>query len=148
MEEIINELPEQVEVVDIQFRPGQKIYFFDPDGMTLVPGDAVVMDTARGAEFGICTGGNHMIPGMLLHVVEPARPVDGAGDGGANLQLLVAGVEDDTLLLPYVGDMGITQHAEVGGLAATLGVKGGTVQRDRPTVFTLLTGQDGGGELL
>ena len=31
MEEILNEaVPEQVEVVDIQFRPGQKIYYFAP----------------------------------------------------------------------------------------------------------------------
>ena len=32
MEEILNLPQEDVEVVDIQFRPGQKIYFFDPDG--------------------------------------------------------------------------------------------------------------------
>ena len=58
MEEILN-LPEQdVEVVDIQFRPGQKIYFFDPDGVTFEPGDHVIIDTARGAEYGTCTGGN------------------------------------------------------------------------------------------
>ena len=52
MEELKNDLPEQVEVVDIQFRPGQKVYFFDPDGMELQAGDGVIMDTARGAEFG------------------------------------------------------------------------------------------------
>ena len=57
MEEIKN-LPEaDVEVVDIQFRPGQKVYFFDPDGVSYDPGDHVIIDTARGAEFGICTGG-------------------------------------------------------------------------------------------
>ena len=48
----------QVEVVDIQFRPGQKIYFFDPDGAIFEAGDHVIIDTARGAEFGICAGGN------------------------------------------------------------------------------------------
>ena len=45
MDEIINEMPaqvEKVEVVDIQFRPGQKIYFFDPDGVTYNPGDHVI----------------------------------------------------------------------------------------------------------
>ena len=50
-----------VEVVDIQFRPGQKIYFFDPDGMRFTAGDHVIIDTARGAEFGYVTGGNHRI---------------------------------------------------------------------------------------
>ena len=62
-----------VEVVDIQFRPGQKIYFFDPNGATYKAGDHVIIDTARGAEFGICTGGNHTIP--LKEVVAPLRCV-------------------------------------------------------------------------
>ncbi len=75
MEEIINEtpLPEKVEVVDIQFRPGQKIYFFDPAGKTFQPGDHVIIDTARGPEFGICAGGNHIISGK--DVVAPLRAV-------------------------------------------------------------------------
>ena len=74
MEEEIKNLPqEDVEVVDIQFRPGQKIYFFDPDGVTYRPGDHVIIDTARGAEFGICAGGNHTIPPK--DVVAPLRKV-------------------------------------------------------------------------
>ena len=75
MEEIIN-IPapdEKVEVVDIQFRPGQKVYFFDPAGLTLHTGDHVIIDTARGAEFGICAGGNHKIP--MKDVVAPLRKV-------------------------------------------------------------------------
>ncbi len=60
-------------VVDIQFRPGQKIYFFDPDGVIYAAGDHVIMDTARGAEFGIVTGGNHEIP--MKDVVSPLRKV-------------------------------------------------------------------------
>ena len=51
-----------VEVVDIQFRPGQKVYYFAPGGLTVKQGDHVIIDTARGPEFGICAGGNHMIP--------------------------------------------------------------------------------------
>jgi len=73
MEEILNLPQEDVEVVDIQFRPGQKIYFFDPDGVTYNPGDHVIMDTARGAEYGIVTGGNHTIPPK--DVVAPLRKV-------------------------------------------------------------------------
>ena len=73
MEEIKN-LPEtDVEVVDIQFRPGQKVYFFDPDGVTYENGDHVIIDTARGAEYGICVGGNHAIPPK--DVVAPLRKV-------------------------------------------------------------------------
>ena len=62
-----------VEVVDIQFRPGQKIYFFDPDGMRFTAGDHVIIDTARGAEFGYVTGGNHRI--AEKDVVAPLRKV-------------------------------------------------------------------------
>ena len=64
---------ELVEVVDIQFRPGQKIYYFDPDGKVYQNGDHVIIDTARGPEYGICTGGNHTI--AAKDVVAPLRPV-------------------------------------------------------------------------
>ena len=78
MEEITNmpqqeQAPASVEVVDIQFRPGQKIYFFDPNGIRCKPSDHVIIDTARGPEFGICVGGNHRI--MSREVVTPLRPV-------------------------------------------------------------------------
>ncbi len=62
-----------VEVVDVQFRPGQKIYFFDPAGKTYRTGDHVIMDTARGPEYGTCTGGNHTI--SVKEVVSPLRPI-------------------------------------------------------------------------
>ncbi len=67
------QLPEAFEVVDIQFRPGQKVYFFDPAGHTLKAGDHVIIDTARGPEYGICTGGNHSV--AAKDVVAPLRPV-------------------------------------------------------------------------
>ena len=61
------------EVVDIQFRPGQKVYYFAPGGLQLTAGDEVVIDTARGPEYGICAGGNHLIPEK--DVVSPLRSV-------------------------------------------------------------------------
>ena len=74
MEELLNPVQQEtVEVVDIQFRPGQKIYFFDPDGASFLPGDHVIMDTARGPEFGICAGGNHTI--SVKDVVAPLRKI-------------------------------------------------------------------------
>ncbi len=73
MEELTQVIPETVEVVDIQFRPGQKIYFFDPDGIQFQPGDHVIIDTARGAEFGFCAAGNHKI--HQKDVVAPLRKV-------------------------------------------------------------------------
>ena len=72
MEENMN-VPATVEVVDIQFRPGQKVYYFDPAGLKLQAGDHVIIDTARGPEFGICAGGNHEIP--TKDVVVPLRSV-------------------------------------------------------------------------
>ena len=76
MENEIVTVPEaatDVEVVDIQFRPGQKVYFFDPNGLQIQTGDHVIIDTARGPEYGTCTGGNHMI--RQKDVVAPLRPV-------------------------------------------------------------------------
>ena len=64
---------DQVQVVDIQFRPGQKVYFFDPVNKTYQAGDHVIIDTARGPEYGICTAGNHMV--AAKNVVAPLRPV-------------------------------------------------------------------------
>ena len=64
---------ETAEVVDIQFRPGQKIYYFDPNGIACKQGDHVIIDTARGPEYGICASGNHHIP--MKDVVAPLRCV-------------------------------------------------------------------------
>ena len=74
-EEIIltPELPAEVQVVDIQFRPGQKIYYFDPAGIDCKVGDHVIIDTARGPEFGTCTAGVHTISSK--DVVAPLRCV-------------------------------------------------------------------------
>ncbi len=63
----------QVTVVDIQFRPGQKVYYFDPAGLSLKMGDHVIIDTARGPEFGICASACHRIP--QSEVVAPLRSV-------------------------------------------------------------------------
>ena len=67
------EKPEYVEVVDIQFRPGQKVYYFDPAGMEIRQYDHLIIDTARGPEYGICCGGNHKV--SAKDVVAPLRPV-------------------------------------------------------------------------
>ena len=64
---------EQRQVVDVQFRPGQKVYFFDPNGLTLAAGDHVIIDTARGAEFGTCASGVHKVDAAAL--VAALRPV-------------------------------------------------------------------------
>ncbi len=62
-----------VEVVDIQFRTGAKVYFFDPNGIQVSTGDHVIIETTRGPEYGICTAGNHTVP--FKDIVPPLRRV-------------------------------------------------------------------------
>ena len=74
MEELLNPVQEEtLEVVDVQFRPGQKVYYFDPNGEKFAPGDHVIMDTARGVEFGLCAAGNHKI--STKDAVAPLRKI-------------------------------------------------------------------------
>ena len=65
--------PQPVTVVDIRFRNNAKSYFFDPDGMTLEAGTHVIIDTARGDEFGTCVSGCHAVSQREL--VLPLRKV-------------------------------------------------------------------------
>ncbi len=60
-------------VVGIQFKEGGKIYSFDPGALTISAGDEVIIDTARGLEYGFCATGNHTVPANT--VVAPLRPV-------------------------------------------------------------------------
>jgi len=65
--------PARVCVADIHFRDGGKTYFFDPDGLELKAGDHVIIDTARGAEYGTCAVGNHIV--RETEIVAPLRKV-------------------------------------------------------------------------
>ena len=69
----MNNTENKVQVVDIQFRPGQKIYFFDPAGHDCKKGDNVIIDTARGPEYGTCITGNHQV--SAKEIVAPLRKV-------------------------------------------------------------------------
>jgi len=68
-------------VVDIRFRSGGKTYFFDPGQLELAAGDDVIIDTARGPEFGTCASGCHTVSGRdivapLRCVLRKATPAD------------------------------------------------------------------------
>lgn len=63
----------EIEVADVRFRPNGKIYYFDPDGLTLQTGDAVILDTARGPEFGHCAAPCHRVP--ISGLTAPLRKV-------------------------------------------------------------------------
>ena len=41
-----------VTVIGVRFRKAGKIYFFDPIGLNIQAGDSVIVETARGIEYG------------------------------------------------------------------------------------------------
>lgn len=64
---------DRVAVADIQFRNGGKVYYFAPGKLHLKAGDHVVIETARGLEFGYCAAGNYEV--SASEVVLPLREV-------------------------------------------------------------------------
>ncbi len=50
------------EVVGIRFREAGKIYYFDPDGHEVPYGTPVIVETARGAEYGYTAISNRLVP--------------------------------------------------------------------------------------
>ena len=65
--------PQDITVVDVQFKKGGKVYYFDPGELEIEAGQEVIIDTARGAEYGYCAGGNHTV--SPDKVVPPLRSV-------------------------------------------------------------------------
>ncbi len=66
-------LPETVEVVGIKFREGGKTYYFSPEGLAFNKDDHVIVETARGREFGICALANRFV--KRTEIVSPLKPV-------------------------------------------------------------------------
>ncbi len=64
---------EMTEIVGVRFRDAGKVYYFDPAGITVKSGDCVIVETARGVEFGFAASGNHNVP--TAKIVPPLRPV-------------------------------------------------------------------------
>ena len=60
------------EVINIRFRNTGKVYFFAPNGLTVQPGDFVIVETSKGLEYGECTAGNHEVNDSAI--VPPLRP--------------------------------------------------------------------------
>ncbi len=64
---------EYVTVVGVRFRKAGKIYYFKPGDLELRPGDNVIVETARGIEFGTVVIGPRRVP--LEDTVTPLREV-------------------------------------------------------------------------
>ena len=61
------------EIVSVRFNNRGKSYFFDPAGLTVEKGEEVIVETAKGLEYGECTRGNYSVSDEI--VVHPLRPV-------------------------------------------------------------------------
>ncbi len=62
-----------IKIVGVRFRNAGKIYYFDPDDMEMETGTQVIVETARGVEFGVV-----MIPPKEVEdekVPQPLKPV-------------------------------------------------------------------------
>ncbi len=75
------ENPEKQEIVGIRFREAGKIYYFDPAGINVPFGTPVIVETARGSEYGFTAISNRMIPvdsltAPLKKIERLATPID------------------------------------------------------------------------
>lgn len=72
-----------VKIVGVRFRNAGKVYYFDPKGYKIEPGDHVIVETARGVEYGTVIGPVRSVPEETI--VQPLKGV-----------IRVATPEDDT----------------------------------------------------
>ncbi len=61
------------EIISVRFRSGGKQYYFDPLGQQVAEGQAVIVETGKGLEYGTCVKGNTAIDDEA--VVQPLRPL-------------------------------------------------------------------------
>ena len=62
-----------IEVVGIRFKKAGKLYYFDPDGLEIKDDTYVIVETARGVEYGLATKGNHEVNDN--EIVHPLKKV-------------------------------------------------------------------------
>lgn len=61
-----------IEVIGVRFRPSGKIYFFSPHNIELEVGDAVIVETARGVEYGkVVLGKREIDEGDITSTLKP-----------------------------------------------------------------------------
>lgn len=62
-----------IKVIGVRFRAAGKIYFFDPGKLDIKKGDNVIVETARGVEFGTVVGDPKQVTDD--QVIQPLKPV-------------------------------------------------------------------------
>ncbi len=68
-----SECETKYEVIGVRFGSASKVYYFDPDGRSISVGKGVIVETARGNKYGLCTLANRMVPAE--HVFLPLKKV-------------------------------------------------------------------------
>ena len=62
-----------IKVIGVRFRTAGKIYFFDPADFDIKKGDHVIVETARGIEYGTVVGGIRQVADD--EIIQPLKPV-------------------------------------------------------------------------
>ena len=62
-----------VKVIGVKFRNSGRVYYFDPGDLDIQPGSGVIVETARGVEYGDVALGNRNV--SVGEVVQPLKPV-------------------------------------------------------------------------
>ncbi|MDE7327583.1 MAG: stage 0 sporulation family protein [Lachnospiraceae bacterium] len=62
-----------IDIIGVRFRQAGKVYYFDPAGLTIKQGDHVIVETARGVEYGYVVLGRRAIEEDK--VIQPLKPV-------------------------------------------------------------------------
>ncbi|MBR5309266.1 MAG: stage 0 sporulation family protein [Clostridia bacterium] len=64
---------ETVEVIGVRFREAGKVYYFAPGECKVAKGEAVIVETARGVEYGFCAIANRFV--SIDNIVPPLKPI-------------------------------------------------------------------------
>ena len=68
---MIQEEPFLTTIIGVRFKTGGKMYYFDPQDTAVTAGTGVIVETARGLEYGECVQGNTEVPDQT--VVQPLK---------------------------------------------------------------------------
>ncbi len=61
------------EIIGVRFKDAGKVYYFSPEGLDVKDNKCVIVETARGAEYGFVSEGNRKVPAS--EIVQPLRRV-------------------------------------------------------------------------
>lgn len=69
----MQEVQNLTNIITVRFKTNGKHYYFDPRGVEVPDGAGVIVETARGPEYGECVRGNTDVPDQTI--VQPLKPL-------------------------------------------------------------------------